>query len=984
MKDVPAGVPSVTETVKNYLSALNDAGFSGEVTSDLADRVSCSTDNSIYQIMPQAVIYPFDGDDLLLAVQVAQRADFFSVVFLPRGGGTSTNGQSLGDGVVVDTSRHMRRIHEYDPETGVVRVEPGLVRDKLIDFLAPHGQFFAPHVSTTSRATIGGMVSNDSSGKGSVVYGKTSDHIHSIELVLPNGNVATFDAKRAVSDNDVTQAADRICRDVEKILAPHFKEIEQRFPKMNRGFTGYNLKEVRAGDGVLNLPKLLAGSEGTLGFIKSVTLKSEPIPAHTALAVLVYDSHDTGLRAVPDLLEARPHAIEFIDDKILGAALRSPFAKDVRQVLGITNEGGAFAAHFFEMSDEDEQELERRLASLEEHLNSRIDSTLRPIGIKILRSPDDIARVWEIRRACQGLLAGFDKNKRAVAFIEDCAVPPENLADFVAELEAVLEARNIPLGMYGHADVGCVHIRPLMNLTAEDERRQIRQISDVVFALTQKYGGLLWGEHGKGLRGEYSEQVIGSELVHVMRQIKTLFDPLNRMNPGKIARPIDDQNPILALDEVPMRGAFDAQIEPDLAAQYSNVLRCDGNGACFNQDAAQPFCPSYKITGDRRLSPKGRASMLREWARARSTGEVASAHNIAEELNEVLETCLACKACAGAGCPAKVDIPEMKSQFLDWYHEDRKRPVADLLVANLERVAPLLDRIGGLVNTLQSTALVRWSMVRGFGLVDLPKLRHRRSFLNQLQKLNVQTMSAATLLEMRDAERAGTVVIVQDCFTSFYDADVVLAQVELVKRLGFTPVLLNYRAGGKPLHVRGMLGRFRQMAQQNAHDLAELSNAGFSLIGVDAATTLMYRHEYLETLPDCPDLGVQLLSEWLGAQDLPLLDGDISYTMIQHCTERSLEPQTSSQWQSVFERSSLSVNLVKAGCCGMSGLFGHEVRHQKMSRALYDENWRAVVEAEAEGGLVATGYSCRSQVKRLSGVQALHPAQILLGHLRNR
>ncbi len=848
MKDGPVGIPSVTQTVQKYLSALQDAGFVGEVTSDLADRVACSTDNSIYQIMPQSVIYPFDGDDLVLAVQVAQRAAFTSVAFLPRGGGTSTNGQSLGDGVVVDTSRHMRRIHHYDPETGLVRVEPGLVRDKLIDFLAPHGRFFAPHVSTTNRATIGGMVSNDSSGKGSVIYGKTSDHIHSIELVLPDGNVATFDAKGAVGDTDVPQTADRICRDVETILAPHFNKIEQRFPKMKRGFTGYNLKEARAGDGGLNLPKLLAGSEGTLGFIKSVTLKSEPIPAHTALAVLVYDSHDTGLRAVPGLLEAR----------------------------------------------------------------------------------------------------------------------------------------NIPLGMYGHADVGCVHIRPLMNLTAEDERRQIRQISDAVFALTQKYGGLLWGEHGKGLRGEYSERVIGSDLVQVMRQIKTVFDPLNRMNPGKIARPIDDRAPVLALDEVPMRGAFDAQIKPDLASQYSNVLRCDGNGACFNQDAAKPFCPSYKITGDRRLSPKGRAGMLREWARARSTGDTIGARDIADELNVILETCLACKACAGAGCSAKVDIPEMKSQFLNWYHEDHTRPVADLLVANLERVAPLLDRIGGLVNALQSTALVRWSVSRGFGLVDLPKLRHRRGFLDKMRKLNVQTMSATALLGMPVAKRAETVVIVQDCFTSFYDADVLLAQIELVQKLGFAPVLLNYRAGGKPLHVRGMLGRFRQMAQQNAQDLAELSKAGFALVGVDAATTLMYRHEYIETLPDCPDLGVQLLSEWLDAQDLPRLDGDICYTMIQHCTERSLEPQTSSQWQNVFERSGLSVNLVKAGCCGMSGLFGHEARHQEMSRGLYDENWRAVVEAEAEGGLVATGYSCRSQVKRLSDVQALHPAQILLSHLRNR
>ncbi|MEH6523540.1 FAD-binding and (Fe-S)-binding domain-containing protein [Sulfitobacter sp.] len=985
MKDLPPPqVAEVEAASLAYLDALHNAGFTGDVESDLGHRIACSTDNSIYQIMPQGVIYPRCAADISLAMQVAQEAGFEDIRIYPRGGGTSTNGQSLGAGIVVDTSRHMRKILNYDRGTGLVRVEPGLVRDKLIEFLAPHGRFFAPHVSTTSRATLGGMVSNDSSGKGSVVYGKTSDHIQSIEFALPNGE--DVEIRRVAAQNlaALDGTLGKLAREIDSMLAPHGDDIRANFPEMKRGFTGYNLKETRTEGGDLDLIKLVAGSEGTLGLIKSVTLQTVPIPAHTVLTVLVYASHEVGLRAIPNLLTSRPHAIEFIDDKILGAALRSPFAQDVKDILGIDQGAESLAAHFFEMSEEDEGALENRLEAFLEHLSTLPEKSQRPIGVKVLREPDQIARVWEIRRACQGLLAGFDRNKRAVAFIEDCAVPPENLADFVVEMEEVLSAKKIPLGMYGHADVGCVHIRPLMNLNSEDERRQIREISDAVFHLTQKHGGLLWGEHGKGLRGEYSEQVIGPKLFDVMRQVKTIFDPSNRMNPGKIARPHGDANALIKLDGVRMRGEFDEQVSPSLRETFSNILRCDGNGACFNLDDSLPFCPSYKATGDRRFSPKGRAMLLREWARARSLGNEAGARAMSGELNEVLDTCLACKACAGAACPAAVDIPQMKAQFLDWYHKKAKRPLADRFVANLERLAPMMDRLGGsLFNTVQRMGPVKRLMSRGIGLVDLPELRNRRAYLKRLRALEAQTMAVKDLMQLPVVERKKTIVIVQDCFTSFYDADVLLAQVELVQKIGFKPVLLAYREGGKPLHIRGFINRFARVAERNARDLSQLDQAGFCLVGVDGATTLMYRHEYPETLPDCPVFKVHLLSEWLMSVTLPCLEPGATFTLIQHCTERSLLPETSGQWSTVFEKAGLDVQIVKAGCCGMSGLFGHEVAHQSISTTLYDQNWRDIVDAQAGDTLIATGYSCRSQVKRLSDVQSLHPAQALLKYWKD-
>lgn len=981
MERSPPATLGISRDTIDFLDELKQNGFSGEVSSDIADRIACSTDNSIYELMPQAVVYPRLGKDLSLLMQLAHRPAHQHLKIYPRGGGTSTNGQSLGAGVVVDTSRFMRRILDFDADTGLVRAEPGLVRDKLNQFLKPHGRFFAPHVSTTSRATIGGMVSNDSSGKGSIVYGRTSDHIESIEFILPDGAVVELGrvARRELAGLTGTQGA--IARKIDGILAPHAVEIRERLPRMRRGFTGYNLGEARSREGDLNLAKLVAGSEGTLGLIKSVTLRSLRIPAHTVLVVLVYRGNEAGLRAVPHLLQDRPHAIEFIDDKILTAALRSPFANDVRNVLGIEADTASQAAHFLEMSDDDAARLDERLRNFLQRLAVLEDPSLRPIGFRVVRGLAEIARVWDMRASCQGLLAGFERDKRAVAFIEDCAVPPENLADFVTDLEKVLGDKGISLGMYGHADVGCVHIRPLMNLSFEDQRRQIRLISDAVLDLTQKYGGLLWGEHGKGLRGEYSERVIGTKLFGVMQQIKGVFDPRNQMNPGKIAHPADDDTPLLALDRVPMRGAFDEQISPDLSATFASVLRCDGNGSCFNQDESDPFCPSYKATGDRRFSPKTRSGLLREWARARSLGNDAWATAVADELNMVLDTCLACKACAGPGCPARVDIPQMKSQFLDWHHRKHRRPLADYIVANLERMAPLMDRLGaGLVNRVQAAWLTRRIMSRAFGLVDLPDLRNRRKFLRGLRAQGTKTLSAGQILRMPDNDRREIVVIVQDCFTSYFDADVVLAQVELVRKLGRAPILLSYREGGKPLHVKGFLARFQRVADRNARDLAALHQAGFTLVGVDSATTLMYRYEYPGSLHDCPDFKVLLLGEWLATVDLPRYESGKTYALVQHCTERSLLPETAAQWGANFERAGLNAHIVKTGCCGMSGLFGHEASHQEISTTLYDQNWRALVETQSSEQVVATGYSCRSQAKRLSGIRIMHPAQALLNH----
>lgn len=964
----------VSEQVRAYLAILAASGFTGDVAADRASRLVSATDNSIYQIAPQAILFPRSGEDMAEIIRVANQPEFKSLRFYARGGGTSMNGQPLGSGVVIDTSRHMRRVLELDLERRLVKVEPGLVRDALIDFLKPHGYFFPPHVTTTSRATIGGMVSNDSSGKGSLIYGKTSHHIEALEVILPDGREMEITARSSADTNDP------FVRGLSDIIAPHHDEIDRVFPRLTREFTGYNLQGARERNGTLHLTRLIAGSEGTLCLIKSVTCRITPLPTHSVLVAVRYASHEAGLRAVPNLLVAQPSAIEFIDGTILAMAEESSFAADMRKVLGSKpGDKKPGAVHFVEFVANGQEELEQRLDGFLLQLKAHAGEPGAAIGWRVAREADEIARIWAMRRACQGLLKSLENGKKAVAFVEDCVVPPENLADFVSDLQKTLQERNIEVGMYGHADVGCVHVRPALDLTSEGHRRQVREISDAVFALTQKYGGLLWGEHGKGLRSEFSEKVLGPHVFGLMCEVKHHFDPDNRMNPGKVAVPSGAGEKIIRLDAVPLRGHFEQQIDPGLRQAFANAVRCNGNGACFNLDRATPLCPSYKATGDRRYSPKGRAEVLREWIRVRSVDDCddKELEAMSRDVFGVMSTCLSCKSCSGPGCLFRIDVPTMRSRFLEWYYQRNVRPLSDRVVAGLEWIAPVLARAPRLVNSIQSLRAVRALAAQTLRLVDLPELSVSR-LRDGLKKLGVREMPVNAILSLSEKARENLVVVVQDCFTSFYDTKTALAQIELVKALGYQPVVLSYRQGGKPLHVQGFLRRFDRIARKNATDFAALAAAQLPLVGVDVATTLMYRHEYEEVDALGGSFRVLLLSEWLSGIELPRVTSDHEYMLLQHCTEKSLHPQTTGQWISIFENMGLRVDVVESGCCGMAGLFGHEEANQGISRTLYDQSWRDVVEQAEEGKILATGYSCRSQAKRMSHVRPKSPAETLL------
>ena len=1027
-----------------FLGALKATGFAGEIAPDYADRTVLATDNSIYQRLPQAAVYPRHAEDLERIARLAAEPAHRQVVLTPRGGGTGTNGQSLTDGLVVDVSRHMNKILDLDVENRRVRVQAGVVKDQLNAALKPHGLFFAPELSTSNRATIGGMISTDASGQGSCEYGKTRDHVLELDTVLLGGErlhsrPTDEQELKALCARDDTIG--RVYRTALEIADTQSELIAAKFPPLNRCLTGYDLAHLRDSQGQFDMNSLLCGAEGSLGLLNEAVLNVLPIPKHSTLVNVRYASFMDALRDAKTLMgEASPTSIETVDDKVLLLAMED-FVWDSVAAFFPSGETPVRGINLVEFNDDDAERLAERVAAFCRHLQA--DTSVERLGFTLAEGREQIQQVYAMRKRAVGLLGNAKGEKRPIPFVEDTAVPPEQLADFISEFRAALDARGLEYGMFGHVDAGVLHVRPAIDMKDPEQERLIREVSDEVAELTHKYGGLLWGEHGKGVRSEYAPRFFG-ELYPSLQRVKAAFDPHNQLNPGKIATPSSSIPPeaagadftppeavgeavqlmdpgLLTIDGVPTRGQFDRTISEQVWQAHAATVYCNGNGACYNYDPNDAMCPSWKATRDRIHSPKGRASLIREWLRLqgeagidlveesrkkkaeRSWGFIKSfpqrtlntlrrkrEPDFSHEVYDAMAGCLACKSCAGQ-CPIKVNIPDSRAQFLEVYHGRYLRPVRDYLIGGMEFFLPTLARVAPLYNAALGNRLVDKLLSGPLGVVDSPQLS-RAQLGKQLRAWGVAEATPVSLGLLSEAQKARSVIIVQDAFTSYFEAKLVADIVELLARLEFKVFVAPYAANGKPLQVQGFLGAFARTAEKQARRLRTLAEFGVPLVGIDPAMTLTYRQEYVKALgPEAvPD--VLMFQEWLVthgqrlipptlAQQLGQLE-DPGFRLLSHCTEKTNAPGSPKAWQQVFATCGLELELVNTGCCGMSGTYGHEARNRATSQTIYAQSWQPVVEEEPTRRLLATGYSCRSQVKRFSDQALPHPLQGLLAHLR--
>lgn len=932
---------------------LAKSGFRGDIASDAALLAAMSTDNSVYQIMPDMVVAPRDARDVQTLMQVLGAEQLRTIPVTARGGGTGTNGQSLNSGVIVDFQKHMNRLLEVNVEERWAEVEPGIVLDELNAKLASTNLFFAPTTSTASRCTIGGMVSTDASGKGSRRYGKTSDNVLGLDLVLDGGDVLEsggLPPEWANSMLSEIEAASRAGRDA----------LLDRVPALSRRFTGYDLERATPADGSLEWWRLPIGAEGTLGLVTRIRVRLLPKPKVKRLVVIGFDTFAAALDAGTSLLTHDPLAIEVMDEWVQSLAEKAGILQKLPSTLR-ARDGQPIAYNFVEFVGDDAAVLESQVDALR-HMALKL-----PGAIASHVAVDDIemAALWQVRAASVGLLGNVTGTRRPIAFVEDCVVPVANLSGFVKDFTELLGQHGLSYGLYGHVDVGCLHIRPALDIDSAGDQAVMKAVSDGVFELTQRHGGIFWGEHGKGVRGVYLAEFVGDVAFAAFRRIKKAFDPSLRFNPGKL---VGEPSALMGIATTPFRTTNIALDDP-----LNLAFRCNGNAQCLSYQRSSVMCPSFKATRDLRHSPKGRADALRTWHQAYR--ESAVTQKLEDEVRAALDGCLGCKACA-TSCPVQVDIPEMKSHFLEKFHQTRRRSLADRIALLLEAQSPLLVRFRKLASlaSLLGTRLVE----KAAGMSDLPVIAYRG-----IEKAGHKTLAPGAISKREWGER--TVFIWQDPFTTLFDTDACLAVADGLRALGYQPVFVALLPGGKAAHVLGDRPGFLKQARKLRTAIDLVARTGRPMVGIDPAFVMMTRQEYVKA-----GLGggtIQLVQEFLSQEvdagkTWPNLElATLPRKLFLHCSE-AVGGSAAAAWKNVFQAVGANVDIVATGCCGMAGLFGHQKRHKQVSLRAFELSWEDQLRGESE--VMVSGFSCRCQTARYTRTRSAHPMKLMAESLVQR
>jgi FAD/FMN-containing dehydrogenase/Fe-S oxidoreductase len=932
----------------------------GEVRFDAVSRALYSTDASVYQIAPLGVVVPRTRDDLVTTIRIAAR---FGCPVTMRGGGTSQAGQAIGAGLIVDTSKHLNTILELNAAERRVRVEPGIVLDELNLALKPHGLRFAPDVSTASRATIGGMMANNSSGARSVLYGKTIDHVIDQHVVLADGSIAHLRALapaelEALCQGDSLEAA--CYRQVRRVADAYRTEIERRFPKILRRVGGYNLDEFIRTDRPFNLARLMVGSEGTLGVVLDATLSLVPLPKAKAVLAIQFADVLEALAATPLILRHSPSAVEVMDGFIL-AYTRQNAALDAMRRTFIEGDPGALLC--VEFYAERAEELPPRLDALERDLRAH------GFGYRYHHALDPAAqaKVWSLREAALGLSMAMKDDAKSLSFVEDTAVAPERLRDYIEQFLAVVKKHGSTTGLYAHASVGCLHVRPVINLKTEDGIRQFEAIANDVADLVLEYGGALSGEHGDGLvRSSFMCKMFGAEIYEAFRSIKRTFDPNGIFNPGKIvdAPPLTANLRFGAGYQTPAPVTFfDYR---DFGGMGRAVEMCSGLGACRKVHDGT-MCPSFMATKEEKHSTRGRANVLR----LAMSGRLGEAGLGDEGVYDVLDLCLECRACK-AECPVGVDVARFKSEFLADYWRRHGTPLSARALGNARQLAVWGSRLAPLSN---------WAM-------NLPPARRAAEALLGIdRRRQLPRFAQRTLQDSgRTTPGAPAAVLFADTFTNYYDPHIGLAALNVMQAAGVEAGLVAHGCCARPQISKGLLGQAREMVARNTDALYPHATAGRPIVFCEPSCLSAVREDAPALLTgeararaEAVAGAAVLFEEFIEtvADRLTIKAGPPCVLLHGHCHQKSMGLLPVAK-KLLSRIPGTTVVDPDAGCCGMAGSFGYAREHYDVSRAIGERRlFPAVRSADASTVVVAAGTSCRHQVRDFTGATAVHPAVLL-------
>ncbi|TDR89732.1 FAD-binding and (Fe-S)-binding domain-containing protein [Enterovirga rhinocerotis] len=944
----------------------------GEVRFDAFTRGRYATDASIYQIIPAGVAFPKTRDDVAAALGIAREA---GVPVIARGGGTSQNGQPIGSGLVLDFSRHFNAVEEYDPTAGTAKVRPGLVLEHLNTRLRKDGLFFPVEPSTASRCTIGGMTGNNSCGARSIRYGKMVDNVLAIEALLEDGQAIRAGIRGdndpgITGSQDAGDLADRMVRLADRERS----EIERVFPKVQRRVGGYNLDALLPAQP--NLASLLVGSEGTLALTTAVTLKLSPLPTHRVMGVCHFPSFRSAMETTQHLVALGPVAVELVDENVLVLGADIPL---FRRTLADITRGRPNCLLLVEFAGADLDGLKRDL--------KRLDACMAdhgfPNAVVEVVEPARQKPVWDVREACLNIMMSMKGEGKPISFIEDCAVPLAHLADYTSAITDLFARHGTRGTWYAHASVGCLHVRPILNMKEAGDVSAMKAIAEEACDLVRRFEGSHSGEHGDGIsRSEFHERMFGRRLVSAFEEVKDAFDPTNGLNPNKIVRPhrMDDRSlmrfpPGYAVAE-PKRAALDWS---DWGGFGGAVEMCNNNGTCRKM-AGGTMCPSWRVTGEEQHLTRGRANSLR----LAISGQLGPGAFTSPAMKATLDLCVSCKGCRHE-CPTGVDMARMKIEFLNHYHAEHGLPLKDRLIAHLPRYAPIAAKLAPLLNLRDRIGPIAKATEAWLGLSSRRTLPR---WGKPWRETGEPARPEAVIGDGRD------LVLFGDTFNRYYEPENLAAATRVLTAAGYRLHRVEAKGGGRPLCCgrtylsAGMVDEARAEARRTLDALSPFVAKGARVVGLEPSCLLTFRDEFTALLPKDeakPLAEAALLFEEALAADLaagtvtlPAADqgGRVAH-LHGHCHQKAFGAMGAVE--TVLRAvPGLTVKPIESSCCGMAGAFGYGRDTIDVSLAMGELSLLPAVRAAGEDDLVvADGTSCRHQIHDGTGREALHVARVL-------
>lgn len=937
------------------------ANLQGEVRTDPVSLHVYSIDASIFELVPLAVVLPKTKTDILNTMEIARE---FRIPVTARGAATGITGSCLGKGIILDCSKYLNHIIDINYEKEYVTCEPGVVQNQLNIVLSKNGYRLGPDTSTGDRATLAGMLANNAAGSHSLKYGKMVDHVEAVELLLSTGDLIQF-SPLSPSEYEKKRKLENIEGDIYRriahIIHAYKDEIIRRFPKIPRRASGYNLDELLKNP--LNLSKVIAGSEGTLGIISELTMKIVPILGATSICTILFDDLLDALNQVSALLTLHPVSLELIDDQILKLGLHSPLFQGKFPWL----DEHVKALLIIELEAVQQKDL------LEKTQKSLNFIKQKGIGTSVYTffKKEEKESIWNLRKAGLGILLSKRSWSRAIAFIEDISLPPSKLPLFMTEFETYMKKINKKAGIYGHAGAGCLHIRPFINLREGEEFALMQKVMLDISEMLLKYGGALSGEHGDGLiRTWLNKKMFGAPLYHAFTELKKTFDPLNLMNPGKITsqeKPFENLriDPDTKIKKIKTFLNFEKEGGFELSVDL-----CNGNAACRKKEGT--MCPSFQATNDEYDSTRARAQTLRSVL----TGRTPLLHFTDKAVYNVLDLCIECKGCKRE-CPSHVDMAKMKVEFLFHYYKKHWRSIRSRLFGNIGIIQYYGSFFPTFHNWIQSSFISK-KLFSFLGITNerpLPKIA-KETFSKWFAKQPITSFKT-------------TVVLFNDTFTQFNNPKIGQSAFRLLNFLGYNVILPKWKCCGKPYISKGMLEKARKRAEILVEELADYAKNGIPIIGLEPSCLFAIKNEFPDLVDDTFREKSENVAKMCTTLDKFLLNllrqGKISLNSHQeraikihhHCHQKAYEGIVDLE-EVLKNIPEYKVESIPSGCCGMAGSFGYEKEHYDFSMKIgHLVLFPTIRDCKEKTTIIANGFSCRSQIKQGTGQEAFHLAEIL-------